>query len=257
MKRVIQSIALLSILLASTAVFAQKAKPISSGVINSKAISLPSPAYPPAARAVRASGAVSVQVTVDETGKVISAEAVSGHPLLRKAAEDAAKEAEFKPFMLGGKAVTATGILVYNFMPDGKVVAPKANAKEGAKKTEDAKTEDKEETGDKAQSDGARNTASTSETPNPAGAQMLEGRYKNSGSSMVYLTFHTDGTFVKATAGVTAGVTYGTESPGTYSIQGNTITLKYNDGNTEQYSFELLENKDLKINGVKWWVWNN
>lgn len=51
-------------------------KVISGGVINGKAIDLPKPAYPAAAWAVKASGAVNVQVTVDENGDVILASAV-------------------------------------------------------------------------------------------------------------------------------------------------------------------------------------
>jgi len=57
--------------------------PISGGVLNGKAISLPKPAYPPIARQAHASGTVVVQVTIDENGNVISARAVSGHPLLQ------------------------------------------------------------------------------------------------------------------------------------------------------------------------------
>jgi len=90
---------------------------ISGGVLNGKAIELPLPAYPPAAKAVRAGGAVSVQVTIDENGEVISASAVSGHPLLRAAATDAAKLAKFSPTQLEGKAVKVTGVLTYNFVP--------------------------------------------------------------------------------------------------------------------------------------------
>lgn len=92
------------------------AKPVSTGVINGAAVNLPKPAYPSAARAVKADGTVSVQVTIDENGKVISASAVSGHPLLRQAAEQAALNSEFKPTMLSGKAVKVTGLLVYNFV---------------------------------------------------------------------------------------------------------------------------------------------
>ena len=57
--------------------------PISGGVLNGRAISLPPPAYPPIAKAAHASGTVTVQVVVDEDGKVISAHAVSGHPLYK------------------------------------------------------------------------------------------------------------------------------------------------------------------------------
>ena len=60
-------------------------KTISGGVVNSKATQLVKPPYPAAAKAVNASGAVNVQVTIDENGNVISAAALSGHPLLRAA----------------------------------------------------------------------------------------------------------------------------------------------------------------------------
>src|ERR1044071_5132745 len=51
-----------------------RAAPISGGVLNGKAISLPKPAYPPIARAARASGTVVVQVVIDENGNVVSAQ---------------------------------------------------------------------------------------------------------------------------------------------------------------------------------------
>lgn len=91
-------------------------KPISGGVLNGKARSLPKPPYPPAARAVRASGAVSVQVVIDESGNVISASAVSGHPLLRQAAAQAARGAKFSPTMLSGQPVKVQGVITYNFV---------------------------------------------------------------------------------------------------------------------------------------------
>ena len=92
-------------------------KKISGGVLNGKATSLPKPPYPAAARAVRASGAVNVQVTISETGSVVSASAVTGHPLLRQAAEQAARQARFAPTMLSGQPVSVTGVIVYNFVP--------------------------------------------------------------------------------------------------------------------------------------------
>lgn len=88
---------------------------ISGGVLNGKATSLPKPTYPPAAKAVRASGSVSVQVLVSESGNVISTNAVSGHPLLKQAAVEAAKNAKFSPTMLSGKAVKVSGVLTFNF----------------------------------------------------------------------------------------------------------------------------------------------
>jgi protein TonB len=92
-------------------------KQISGGVLNGKATSLPKPPYPPAARAVRAAGAVSVQVLIDESGNVVSATAVSGHPLLRAAAVQAARGARFSPTQLSGQAVKVSGVITYNFVP--------------------------------------------------------------------------------------------------------------------------------------------
>ncbi len=93
-------------------------KTISGGVLNGKAISLPKPPYPPAAKAVRAGGSVSVQVLVDEQGNVVSANAVSGHPLLRAAAASAARAAKFSPTVLSGQPVKVNGVLTYNFVPE-------------------------------------------------------------------------------------------------------------------------------------------
>ena len=90
--------------------------PVSGGVLNGKAVSLPKPPYPPIARAVHASGSVAVQVTIDESGKVISARAVSGHPLLQQSAVQAAYGARFSPTILSGQPVKVTGVIMYNFV---------------------------------------------------------------------------------------------------------------------------------------------
>ncbi len=89
--------------------------PISGGVLNGKAISKPAPPYPAVAKAARASGVVVVQITVDEGGRVISASAISGHPLLRQAAVQAAHSARFSPTLLSGQPVKVTGTITYNF----------------------------------------------------------------------------------------------------------------------------------------------
>jgi protein TonB len=90
--------------------------PISGGVLNGKAISLPKPAYPAIARQAHASGTVVVQVTIDENGSVISAHAVSGHPLLQGVAVAAARGARFSPTKLSGQPVKVTGVITYNFV---------------------------------------------------------------------------------------------------------------------------------------------
>jgi outer membrane biosynthesis protein TonB len=93
--------------------FAPAPRSISGGVLNGKAISLPHPEYP--REGINVGGVVSVQVLIDENGDVISAKAVSGHPLLRAAAEKAALEAKFSPTLLNGEPVKVSGILTYNF----------------------------------------------------------------------------------------------------------------------------------------------
>jgi TonB family protein len=90
---------------------------ISGGVLNGKAISLPKPSYPAAARAVRASGAVQIQVLIDEDGTVFAAAAAGGHPLLQYASVTAACNAKFSPTLLMGQPVKVSGIITYNFVP--------------------------------------------------------------------------------------------------------------------------------------------
>jgi TonB family protein len=90
--------------------------PIQGGALNGKAVSLPSPEYPEIAKRAHASGSVTVEITIDETGNVISAHAVSGHPLLQAAAVTAARQASFAPTRLNGEPVKVAGLLVYNFV---------------------------------------------------------------------------------------------------------------------------------------------
>jgi TonB family protein len=90
-------------------------KPISGGVLNGTAISLPPPVYPEAARRMRNQGTVVVEVVLDESGKVVSANATSGPPMLRDAAVQAALKAWFSPTKLSGQPVKVSGIINYKF----------------------------------------------------------------------------------------------------------------------------------------------
>jgi protein TonB len=90
-------------------------KPISGGILNGKALSLPAPAYPEVAKRTRVVGTVEVEVVIDTNGKVMSVNAVKGPALLRQAAEQAAKQAKFTPTLLSGQPVKITGIITYNF----------------------------------------------------------------------------------------------------------------------------------------------
>lgn len=89
---------------------------VMGGVLNGRALKKPEPDYPSIAKAARASGVVSVLITVDEKGDVTSAEAVAGHPLLRKAGEEAARRAKFSPTTLCGRPVQVTGVISYGFV---------------------------------------------------------------------------------------------------------------------------------------------
>jgi protein TonB len=90
-------------------------KPISGGVLNGKAVLLPKPDYPQAARSARAGGTVVVEVVINEAGKVIAAKATSGPVLLRQAATQAAQGARFSPTLLSGQPVKISGEINYTF----------------------------------------------------------------------------------------------------------------------------------------------
>lgn len=90
--------------------------PISGGVLNGKAVHLVTPPYPAIARSAHAAGSVQVQVLIDENGNVISAHAVSGHPLLQAAAVAAARSSKFTPTKLSGQPVKVNGVIIYNFV---------------------------------------------------------------------------------------------------------------------------------------------
>jgi TonB family protein len=74
--------------------------------------------YPPLAKAARISGAVVVEVTLDEQGEVISARAISGHPLLKESAITAARGWTFNPTQLSGVPVKVIGTITFNFSLD-------------------------------------------------------------------------------------------------------------------------------------------
>ncbi|HEX6624386.1 MAG TPA: energy transducer TonB [Pyrinomonadaceae bacterium] len=89
---------------------------VASSVLTGKAISKPAPPYPPIAKQARQAGIVAVQIVVDEQGRVVSAKASSGPPLLLLAAERAAYQARFTPTLLSGQPVKISGVITYNFI---------------------------------------------------------------------------------------------------------------------------------------------
>ncbi len=90
-------------------------RPVSGGVLNGTALNLPSPTYPESAKRMKISGLVTVEVVVDESGKVISAQATSGPVALRDSSVQAALRARFSPTKLSGQPVKVSGIINYRF----------------------------------------------------------------------------------------------------------------------------------------------
>jgi TonB family C-terminal domain len=95
-------------------------KPVSqraSKVVAGFALTKVAPIYPPIAKRMNASGAVQVAITIGENGRVIEAKAISGHPALRSAAEEAAKKWVFRPASLDGKPMRQQDVLTFSFNP--------------------------------------------------------------------------------------------------------------------------------------------
>jgi TonB family protein len=85
------------------------------GALNRFATRLAIPAYPAIERQRTTEGLVTVEVTLDEEGKVVSAKAISGPKGLRQSAEDAVRKSKFSPVKVGDKTVKATGFINFNF----------------------------------------------------------------------------------------------------------------------------------------------
>jgi len=89
---------------------------VAGGILNRKAVEKPNPIYPQQARAARVSGVVLVHILVNQGGIVEKATAISGHPLLRNAAVEAAYRARFAPTRISGKPVKVSGTMLYRFV---------------------------------------------------------------------------------------------------------------------------------------------
>ncbi|HLA95801.1 MAG TPA: TonB family protein [Pyrinomonadaceae bacterium] len=89
--------------------------PLDVGSLIAYATKQSSPVYPAAAKTIRASGVVKVEVTVDEEGNVAEVQKTSGPALLQGSAKDAIRKWKFKPFVVDGQPVKATGFINFNF----------------------------------------------------------------------------------------------------------------------------------------------
>ncbi|MDI1243059.1 MAG: TonB family protein [bacterium] len=93
----------------------QPTGPIAVGSLLPYAEKQSAPIYPPAARTMRATGVVRVEVAVDEKGNVVEVKSSSGPTLLQASAKDAIRKWKFRPIMIEGQAVQATGFVNFNF----------------------------------------------------------------------------------------------------------------------------------------------
>ena len=64
---------------------------------------------------MKVEGAVRVLVTIDASGRVVSARADGGPVLLREAAVTAARQAKFAPALVSGQPAPVSGFITYNF----------------------------------------------------------------------------------------------------------------------------------------------
>jgi TonB family protein len=88
--------------------------------LQSRAITMVKPVYPPTAKKMRATGPVEVEITISELGLVIEAKAISGHIALRSAAVETARKWVFKPAMLNGAPIRVKSVLTFVFAPSAQ-----------------------------------------------------------------------------------------------------------------------------------------
>ena len=94
---------------------ATSTEPTNFGALNRFAARMAIPVYPSIERQRATEGLVTVEVSLDEEGKVVSAKAISGPRGLRQAAEDAVRKSKFNPVLVGEKPVKANGFINFNF----------------------------------------------------------------------------------------------------------------------------------------------
>jgi protein TonB len=78
------------------------------------------PAYPPLAKNARISGTVRLEAVIGPDGRVEQLRAVSGHPLLTKAALAAVREWRYQATLLNGQAVEVATVIDVHFVLGGR-----------------------------------------------------------------------------------------------------------------------------------------
>lgn len=87
----------------------------SAGMTAANVIFSPAPTYPAEASAAHVEGQVTVQAVVNPEGKVVSARAVSGPPVLRDAATEAVQRWRYSPLLDNGKPIAVTTVAILDF----------------------------------------------------------------------------------------------------------------------------------------------
>ncbi len=93
----------------------ENSTPVSSGSLNARATKRVLPRYPPLARQSGTGGLVRVYVVIDENGEVIEISRSEGPLLLRRAAEDAARQWRFDANPGAATQTRLSGYLDFNF----------------------------------------------------------------------------------------------------------------------------------------------
>jgi TonB family protein len=94
---------------------ADQDQPVVEGPLHGKETSLIKPDYPARAKTEGVSGKVTVAVLANKQGRVVSARALDGHPLLKVAAVMAARQAKFSPEKLEDQRSKNSGTITYSF----------------------------------------------------------------------------------------------------------------------------------------------
>ena len=100
---------------ATTVVTENRPVRVTSNVLQGKAIERRVPVYPELVRRIRLQGDVAVEVIISPEGRVESARAISGHPMLIATALEAARGWRFGPTILNGVPVRVTGVITFVF----------------------------------------------------------------------------------------------------------------------------------------------
>jgi len=75
------------------------------------------PDYPPEAKAGRIGGTVEVTIKIDEKGRALEIENVTGNKTLQVAASEAATKVKFSQTTCAGLPIATSGVIAYNFIP--------------------------------------------------------------------------------------------------------------------------------------------